>query len=42
MVQFLEKLRNQPSPPAFLSTHPDTDDRIVRLREIINAQQANR
>ncbi|MCU0533896.1 MAG: M48 family metallopeptidase [Hydrococcus sp. Prado102] len=42
MVDFLEKLRNQPSPPAFLSTHPDTGDRIARLREIINAQQANR
>lgn len=42
LVQFLEKLRNQPSPPAFLSTHPATGDRIARLKEIINSQQANR
>lgn len=42
LVQFLEKLRNQPSPPAFLSTHPATGDRIARLKDIINSQQANR
>ncbi|MBW4619618.1 MAG: M48 family metalloprotease [Cyanosarcina radialis HA8281-LM2] len=42
LINFLEKLRNQPSPPAFLSTHPATDDRIARLQEIINSRQVNR
>ncbi|AFY76381.1 Peptidase family M48 [Pleurocapsa sp. PCC 7327] len=40
MIDFLEKLRNQPSPPAFLSTHPATEDRIARLRELIDSPQA--
>jgi predicted Zn-dependent protease len=42
MINFLDKLRSQPSPPTFLSTHPATDDRIARLREIIDSPQANR
>jgi predicted Zn-dependent protease len=42
MINFLQKLRNQPSPPEFLSTHPATDDRIARLQEIIDSEQANR
>ncbi|MBE9018789.1 M48 family metalloprotease [Chroococcidiopsidales cyanobacterium LEGE 13417] len=32
MIAFLEKLRNQSSIPAFLSTHPATSDRIARLQ----------
>lgn len=42
MINFLEKLRNQRSVPTFLSTHPATGDRIARLKEIIDSQQANR
>ncbi|MBD2307712.1 M48 family metalloprotease [Chroococcidiopsis sp. FACHB-1243] len=41
-IDFLEKLRSQRSTPTFLSTHPATSDRIARLREIIDSQQANR
>lgn len=36
-INFLEKLRNQSSPPTFLSTHPATGDRIDRLKEIISS-----
>jgi predicted Zn-dependent protease len=42
MINFLEKLRSQRSVPTFLSTHPATGDRIARLKEIIDSQQANR
>jgi predicted Zn-dependent protease len=37
MINFLEKLRSQSSPPTFLSTHPATGDRIARLQEIIDS-----
>ena len=41
MINFLEKLRSQSSPPRFLSTHPATGDRIARLQEIIDFVPAN-
>jgi predicted Zn-dependent protease len=41
MINFLEKLRSQSSPPTFLSTHPATGDRIARLQKIIDSPQAN-
>lgn len=41
MINFLERLRSQRSVPAFLSTHPATDDRIARLKEIIDSQRAS-
>lgn len=41
MINFLEKLRSQSSPPTFLSTHPATGDRIARLQEIIDSSPAN-
>ena len=36
MIAFLQKLRNQPTPPTFLSTHPAPDDRIAALRREIS------
>lgn len=36
MIAFLQKLRNQPTPPTFLSTHPAPDDRIAVLRREIS------
>ncbi|NJK58016.1 MAG: M48 family metalloprotease [Pleurocapsa sp. SU_5_0] len=41
MINFLEKLRSQSSPPTFLSTHPATGDRIARLQKIIDSSPAN-
>ncbi|KYC44201.1 peptidase [Scytonema hofmannii PCC 7110] len=37
MIAFLQKLRNQPSPPTFLSTHPAPDDRIAALKREIDS-----
>ncbi|BDA68618.1 hypothetical protein CAL7716_027840 [Calothrix sp. PCC 7716] len=36
MIAFLQKLRNQPTPPTFLSTHPTPDDRISALLRTIS------
>jgi predicted Zn-dependent protease len=41
MINFLDKLRSQSSPPTFLSTHPATGDRITRLQKIIDSSQTN-
>jgi predicted Zn-dependent protease len=42
MVSFMEKLLKQGgSGPTFLSTHPATKNRIVRLRKAIDPQQGN-
>ncbi|BAZ09009.1 hypothetical protein NIES4071_08150 [Calothrix sp. NIES-4071] len=37
MIAFLQKLRNQPTPPTFLSTHPAPDDRIAALLRAISS-----
>jgi predicted Zn-dependent protease len=37
MVAFMQKLLNSRSAPTFLSNHPATSDRIVRLKQLINA-----
>ncbi|MUG91433.1 M48 family metalloprotease [Scytonema sp. UIC 10036] len=37
MIAFLQKLRNQPTPPTFLSTHPAPDDRIAALKREIDS-----
>lgn len=41
MVRFMEKLLNQPSLPAFLSTHPAVSDRIRALNQTIDPATAN-
>ncbi|GAB4229333.1 MAG: M48 family metallopeptidase [Elainellaceae cyanobacterium] len=41
MVTFMEKLLNQGSIPAFLSTHPATNTRIERLNALIDPATAN-
>ncbi|MBW4534373.1 MAG: M48 family metalloprotease [Pleurocapsa minor HA4230-MV1] len=41
MINFLQKLRSQSSPPTFLSTHPATGARIAKLQKIIDSPQAN-
>jgi predicted Zn-dependent protease len=35
-IEFLQKLLDQPAPPAFLSTHPDAADRITVLESQID------
>lgn len=40
MVNFYENLTGGGGIPEFLSTHPDTEDRIQRLRQQIDASQA--
>lgn len=40
MVNFYHNLTSGPSIPEFLSTHPDTEDRIVRLRERLDPATA--
>ncbi|MBO9997403.1 MAG: M48 family metalloprotease [Cyanobacteria bacterium SID2] len=42
MVNFYHKLTSQPSAPEFLSTHPNTNDRIVRLQRQIDLATATR
>lgn len=41
MINFLEKLRSQSSPPRFLSTHQATGDRIARFQETMDSSSAN-
>lgn len=41
MVSFMKKLLRSGSPPAFLSTHPATGDRITALQRSIDPQRAN-
>jgi predicted Zn-dependent protease len=41
MVDFMEKLANQASLPAFLSTHPAVPDRIRALNQAIDPASAN-
>jgi predicted Zn-dependent protease len=41
MVSFMKKLLSKNSPPAFLSTHPGTSDRIKALKLQISAQPSN-
>jgi predicted Zn-dependent protease len=41
MVAFMRKLLNQPSLPAFLSTHPAVSDRVAALNRAINPATAN-
>ncbi|WNZ23175.1 M48 family metalloprotease [Leptolyngbya sp. NK1-12] len=41
MVDFMRKLQNQPSVPAFLSTHPAVSDRIRALSQTIDPATAN-
>lgn len=40
MVTFMQKLLQAHSPPTFLSTHPDTTDRIERLEAELDPAQA--
>ena len=41
-INFLQKIRAQGSSvPAFLGTHPAPSDRVARLKEAIDPQQAN-
>jgi beta-barrel assembly-enhancing protease len=41
MIAFMEKLLDKPSPPAVLSTHPATRDRIVAIERTINSANAD-
>ncbi|NET33624.1 MAG: M48 family metalloprotease [Cyanothece sp. SIO1E1] len=41
MVDFMEKLAKQPSPPTFLSTHPNGQARADTLRQRLNPATAN-
>ena len=41
MIGFMEKLLDEPSPPAVLSTHPAARDRIAALEKAIDPARAN-
>lgn len=40
MVEFMRKLLDAPSPPEFLSTHPNTEDRIAAIQRAIDPNAA--